>query len=155
MIELLIPGWKRLTLKHMVCDMNGTLTVDGAIQSSTVSRLEALSQLLSLHVITSDTFNQARMVFEGLPVEVTRIQGEASVQKRKRVEQLGAEVTVACGNGRNDVQMLKCAALSLAVLGEEGACVEALNACHLVFTHPDHLLDSLLQPKRLVAGLRG
>jgi soluble P-type ATPase len=50
--------------------------------------------------------------------------------------------------------MLRAAALSICVLGSEGACTQAMLASHLVVTNPIDALDALLRPRRLTATLR-
>jgi soluble P-type ATPase len=50
--------------------------------------------------------------------------------------------------------MLNTAGIGIAVLGEEGLCVETLNAADVVVRDIHNALDSLLKPQRLVATLR-
>ena len=71
------------------------------------------------------------------------------------VERLGPGETAAVGNGRNDVDMLRAAGLSLAVIGDEGAFSGALLAAHVVCRNITEALDLLLLPHRLKASLRG
>ena len=80
--------------------------------------------------------------------------GDQARAKEEYVRQLGADLTVAVGNGRNDRLMLKEAALGIALLQAEGAAVEALMAADVVA--PDILaaLDLLLAPDGLIATLR-
>ena len=74
--------------------------------------------------------------------------------KLKYVEQLGPDVTVSIGNGRNDRLMLEAAALGIAVVQEEGAAVQAVTAAVVVAPNILAALDLLLHPLRLVATLR-
>jgi soluble P-type ATPase len=60
----------------------------------------------------------------------------------------------ALGNGANDEKLLARAALSLCVLGEEGAAGAALRAADMVVRSPVEALDALLDPLRLVSTLR-
>ncbi len=69
--------------------------------------------------------------------------------------ELGPTHTIVVGNGRNDVAMLREAALGIVIAGAEGVAVEALFAADLVFPHIDDALESLLNPRRLRATLRG
>ncbi|HZY44758.1 MAG TPA: HAD hydrolase family protein, partial [Anaerolineae bacterium] len=62
--------------------------------------------------------------------------------------------TVAIGNGANDVEMLKAAAIGIAVLGREGTASEAIAAADIVTLNVIDAIDLLLNPKRLVATLR-
>ena len=75
-------------------------------------------------------------------------------EKEKFVESLGAESVVAVGNGTNDNQMLKRAALGIVIVGPEGTSVRSLLAADVVVKDINDGLDMLLNPKRLVATLR-
>jgi soluble P-type ATPase len=70
------------------------------------------------------------------------------------VQQLGPKQTVAIGNGRNDRLMLQQAEIGIAVLGREGAAIEALTAAELIVPDPITALDLLRNPLRLIASLR-
>jgi phytoene/squalene synthetase len=50
MIELNIPGRGRVQLQHLVCDVNGTLAVDGQLLEGAKQRLAALRDRLILHL---------------------------------------------------------------------------------------------------------
>ena len=151
-----IPGWGDLHLTNVLFDLNGTLACDGLIADSTRERLKVLGERLTLYVMSADTHGTLDQVTAGLPVRAQRVhQPVGAVEKRDFLVRLGAEQTVAIGNGRNDVEMLEAAALSIVILGPEGAAVAALQAAALVFGHIDDALDSLIYPQRLVATLRG
>jgi len=77
--------------------------------------------------------------------------GEA---KAGYVENLGAEFTVAVGNGANDRLMLAKAALGIVVLVPEGTSLQALQNADLAVPDIATGLDLLLRPKRLIATLR-
>lgn len=62
---------------------------------------------------------------------------------------------VCCvGNGFNDIPMFGRAALSVAVIGHEGACGALLAQADVVVTSIDDALDLLLRKGRLTATLR-
>ena len=156
MLELSIPGWGDYRFSTVLCDLNGTLAQNGQLAEGTRALLRQLGQQLSLYVISADTHGTLAQVTAGLPLQVRRIQGELGAEEKRRLlQELGAEHTIALGNGRNDVAMLREAALGIAILGAEGAAVEALLAADLVFPHIDDALESLLNPRRLLATLRG
>ena len=56
MLQIDIPGLGSLQLKHMICDYNGTLAVDGRLIDGVAERLEVLGCKLAMHVVTGDTF---------------------------------------------------------------------------------------------------
>ena len=88
-------------------------------------------------------------------MKTTRVKaGQEQEQKAALINQLGSEHVVAIGNGANDTDMLKAAAIGIAVLGPEGLCAETLLAADVVVTSITDALDLLLVPKRLIATLR-
>jgi soluble P-type ATPase len=71
------------------------------------------------------------------------------------VERLGPAGVIAFGNGRNDVAMLRLAAIGVAILAGEGVAIEALQAADVLASGPVEAIDLVLKPKRLIATLRG
>ncbi|MFO8071734.1 MAG: ATPase P [Polyangia bacterium] len=156
MIRLEIPGWKRLEIAHLVLDHNGTLAGRGLLLPGVGERLERLAERVEIEVATADTFGNARRQLAGLPLELIELGPDAqSEAKREIVERLGAGSTAAIGNGRNDRLMLETAALGVALLQDEGAAREALLAADAICRDARDALDLLLDPRRLVATLRG
>ena len=76
-------------------------------------------------------------------------------EKLRYVEQLGPASVIAFGNGMNDVGMLRLAAIGVAILAGEGLAIGALQAADLLASGPVDAIDLVLNPKRLVATLRG
>ena len=154
MIHLDIPGWGVLELEHLVLDLNGTIALDGEVLAGVPERLAALSESLTIFMVTADTQGQAAAIAGQLGVRLVLVTpGAEADQKRALVERFGAERVVAIGNGANDAAMLQAAALGIAVLGSEGLAGEALRAADVVVGIHD-ALDLLLHPRRLVATLR-
>jgi len=155
MIELDVPGWKTLRLEHAVFDVNGTLAVDGRLIDGVADRLAALRTRLQVHMLTADTHGGQAAIDRQLGLVAHRMTpGGEREQKAAFVEQLGGSGVVSMGNGANDAGMLKASALSIAVLGREGASGETLAAADVVVTNIRDALDLLLLPKRLSATLR-
>jgi P-type E1-E2 ATPase len=154
-MELSIPGFKQVTLVHLVLDYNGTLACDGRPLEGVEARLEALAQGWQIHILTADTFGTVRERVTHWPAAVTVIPREQEARaKADYVRQLGGAQTAAIGNGKNDRLMLKEAALGIAVVQQEGAAVEALLAADVVTLSILAALDLLLKPARLTATLR-
>ncbi len=153
MIRIDIPQRGTIELEHAVFDVNGTLAVDGMPVHGVVDRLQALAGLLSLHALTAGTHgNIAELEHElGLPLRIIK-SGE---EKAEYVRQLGPTRVVAFGNGMNDVGMLRLAALSIAVLAGEGMAISAVQAADVLALGPLDAIELVLNPKRLVATLRG
>ncbi len=156
MLEVEIPGFRRLALQHAVFDVNGTLALDGQLLPGVAARLEQLSGFLTVHLLTADTFGRQAEIDAILGLEGVVLQsGESEAeQKAAYVNGLGAQSVVAIGNGANDVLMLRSAALSLAILGPEGVAGAALSEAVIVVTSIEQALDLLLNPGRMVATLR-
>ncbi len=149
-----IPGWHRLTLEHLVLDLNGTVALDGALLPGVAQAVEQLGENLACHLVTADTFGTAAKLFgPGVTVRVIHA-GNEGAQKLALVGSLGPEKVAALGNGANDVDMLKASALGIAVLGYEGAAADAMTAADLVAPGPLTALELLLKPDRLRATLR-
>jgi soluble P-type ATPase len=155
MIEIDIPGYKKLTLKHLVLDFNGTLACDGTLLPGVADRLNVLSEKLDVVVLTADTFGKAAGELSRVSCSLIVLPLAAQdVAKRSEVERLGSDSTVCIGNGRNDNLMLKAAGLGIAVILEEGAAQVTLAAADVVCTGILSALDLLTHPLRLVATLR-
>jgi soluble P-type ATPase len=155
MIGITIPGFTELRLAHLVLDYNGTIAEHGRLIGGVADKLAALAPRLAIHILTADTFGTVRGQVAPLPGDLIVIgPGDQAQAKVEYVRQLGSEVTVAVGNGRNDRLMLKEAAVGIAVVQGEGAAVEALLAADVAA--PDILaaLDLLLTPEGLIATLR-
>lgn len=155
MISIAIPGVGDFRWTHLVLDVNGTLTTDGGILPGVAQRLRALSSQITVHLLTADTRGTASTLASDLGVSWKQVQrGSEAQQKRAQVETLGAERVVAIGNGNNDAMMLSEASLGIAVVGQEGAAIQALLAADVVVRDVVDALDLLLDPVRLLSTLR-
>ncbi len=155
MITIDIPGRKTFHLEHLVLDFNGTLAVDGNLIDGVKERLQELSGKLSIHVITADTFGTVANQLKGINCHVKILEKEQQDRQKKiYIKQLGKKRCAAIGNGYNDWQMLKHAALSIVTIQAEGASSQSLKHATVVCYSVNHALDLLLNPNRLVATLR-
>jgi soluble P-type ATPase len=154
-IQLEIPGTGPVTLEHLLLDYNGTLAHDGILIPGVHERLERLSDQVQIHVLTADTFGSVQRQCAASFFSVHVIGADQQdAAKQAYLHRLGAEHTLAAGNGRNDALMLADAVLGAALLQGEGASVKSLQAADLLFTSVTDLLDALLHPNRLIATLR-
>jgi P-type E1-E2 ATPase len=155
MIELNIPGRGITQLEHLVCDVNGTLAVDGQLVEGVLRSMNLLRDRLTVHLLTADTHGRQSIIDRQLGLRAVRIHaGGEAAQKREYVSQLGAEHVVAIGQGSNDVGMLEEAVLGIAVLSPEGLAVETLQAADLVAPGILAALELLEKPLRIVATMR-
>jgi len=150
-VVLVLPGRRALRLGHLVLDFNGTIAGGGKLLPGVASRLRTLARRLEVVVLTADTFGTARPALSRLPVTV---QGANDGRDKKRFVAALAGATVAVGNGVNDAAMFRQAALSIAIVGPEGAAGTALLAATIVVRDVRDALDLLIDPRRLTATLR-
>jgi P-type E1-E2 ATPase len=155
MIKIDIPGNKKFQLEHLVLDFNGTIAFDGALIDGVKESLAELSQKLTIHVITADTFGSVKKALKDLDCELAVIPlDRQDVAKLEYVKTLGCEQTVSMGNGKNDCLMLKASALGVAVIQGEGTAFETLASADIVCTDIRFALSLLSNPLRLIATLR-
>lgn len=155
MIELNIPGRGQFELEHLVCDVNGTLAVDGKLQDGVLRRFNTLRDRLTIHLLTADTFGRQAIIDQQLNLEAVRIEpGDEVAKKVAYVRQLGAEKVVSIGQGANDAGMLEESRLGICIISPEGAAVETLLVADLVMPDINSALELLEKPLRVVAGLR-
>ncbi len=155
MIEVDIPGFKFLRIEHLVLDFNGTLAVEGELLTGVAERLNHLASMLSVHVVTADTFGRAAAQLEGVSCGLSVLPADGQdIAKLAYVNDLGAEETACIGNGRNDRLMLAGSALGIAVVLQEGASSLSLTAADIVCRDILSALDLLTRPLRLKATLR-
>ena len=92
MIELNIPGRGNYQLEHLVCDVNGTLAVDGQLFDGLVRQLTDLRDRLELHLLTADTHGRQDIIDKQLNIQAVRVvPGKEAEQKAAYVERLGAD----------------------------------------------------------------
>jgi soluble P-type ATPase len=155
MLEIDVPGYRKLSLQSLVLDYNGTLACDGQIIDGVKESLHELSEGLRIYIITADTFGKAHSQLKDIPCELTILPvGNQDTGKLDFVKHLGIENTVCIGNGRNDRLMLKESALGIAVVLYEGAACEAVHSADVVCSSILSALELLTNPLRLIATLR-
>jgi P-type E1-E2 ATPase len=151
-LKIDLPGKSPLVLEELILDFNGTLARDGRLIDGVAEDLRALAKSLRITVLTADTFGTVAEALRDLSLSVRTI--ATGADKALIVGELGPERVVAIGNGRNDVAMLRAAALGIAVLGPEGTAGEAIAAADIVVREIHDALDLLTNPTRITATLR-
>jgi P-type E1-E2 ATPase len=156
MLTLNIPGYTEFNIEHLVLDFNGTLAVDGVLLAGVHGILVELSRSVNVHIITADTHGSVKTAhFQDDQISLHILEAENQCQQKLDfVTRLGAEQTIAIGNGYNDHLMLKEAAIGMAVLQKEGLAGVALANADLIFDDILDALDCLRHPLRLIASLR-
>ena len=155
MMEIAIPGFTNLQLKHLVLDYNGTIACDGNLLPGVKTALKNLSGKLQVHILTADTYGEVQDKVKEIDCELFVLgPNNQDTAKLDYILQLGPEFTVGIGNGRNDCLMLKEASLGIAVVQEEGSFAETIRSADIVCTNIVSALTLLSNPLRLVATLR-
>jgi soluble P-type ATPase len=155
MIELNIPGYGTVKLEHLVCDVNGTLAIDGKLIDGVARKLALLQDRLILHLLTADTHGRQNIIDQQLNLEAIRVtRGREAEQKATYVKNLTADQVIAIGQGANDALMLKTAQIGIAIFSKEGLASESLSAADIVVPDIHTALELIEKPLRLVATLR-
>jgi soluble P-type ATPase len=128
MLEIAIPSRDALRLEYLVLDVNGTIALDGQLIAGVGERLDKLSKLLGIWLVSADTQGTLASLADNLTVKARLLQpGDKAVQK---------------------------AALGIAVLGGEGLSAACWEAADVIVPDIGAALDLLLRPPRLIATLR-
>ena len=129
-VVIVVPGRPNLTLSYLMLDFTGTLARDGTLLPGVALRLRALNRRLTIVVATADTLGKAITSLDGLPVEIKLV--KTGQEKLRLLEDIGPSRVMAIGNGRNDVPMVRRAAIGVAVVGPEGAASDLIGAADIV-----------------------
>jgi P-type E1-E2 ATPase len=147
-----LSGAAPLEVDHLLLDINGTLTCDGRLLDGVADAIAGLRDCVSVRLLSADTFGTAQAIADELGVQLERV--SHGHEKRACAERLGAGRCAAIGNGRNDVAMLSAVALGIAVIGPEGAALQAVAAADVICASVLDALALLLEPARMTATLR-
>ncbi len=155
MLKIEIPGRPPFLIKNLVCDVNGTLALDGQLLPSVVPAINLLKEHVAIHMLTADTHGKQTEHAQVLGItSVVLHPGHEVEQKADYVRSLGKETTAAIGQGSNDAAMLKESILGICVLSSEGAAIETLLAADIIVPDIQSAFELFLKPLRLVATLR-
>ena len=155
MLEVDIPGFGTVRLKHLASDFTGTLSMHGRLVPGVKELLNRVAAILDVHILTADTFGTARSELAGVACRLHILEGNnEDAQKEGYVQSLGAENVIALGNGNNDRKMLKAARIGIAVSLNEGCAMEAAFSANILMTSATDALELLLQDNSLKATLR-
>ncbi len=155
MLEYQLPGQNSIQIAYVLCDINGTLSVDGKLINGVADGIASLKSSVEFHLLSADTAGTAAEIASALGVHLQVIEaGREARQKERYLRSLGAKHTAAIGQGANDGLMLKKAALGICVLSREGTAVKTMNAADLVVPDIFAAFELLQKPLRIVATLR-
>jgi P-type E1-E2 ATPase len=152
MRTIAIPHSVIFELEHLVLDVNGTLTGRGELIDEVETKLRRLSDVLQIHLVSADTFGSLRRIASALGVEARVV--DEGAEKAAFVRELGSRHCASIGNGANDREMLREAALGIAVIGPEGAATATIAVADVVCRSIGDALELLLDDQALAATLR-
>lgn len=155
MLDINIPGCKKLKIEKIVFDLNGTIACDGKLIEGVKEGINGLAEDFDIFILTADTFGTAAELLKDIRAELVIIdECDGSKFKADFVEKLGRKRVIAVGNGNNDAQMLKNAELGIAVIGPEGTAKGALLGAELISRDIGDVFAMIANPRRLKATLR-
>ena len=155
MIQIEIPGNESIEIQYLVCDVNGTLAVDGVLMEGIKDSISKLSNQVEIHLLTADTFGKGTEIANSLGVKFAILKpGNEREQKAAYIRKLSASKVAAIGQGANDELMVKESVLGICVFSPEGTAIPTLLAAKLVCPDGNSALQLLLHPSRLTATLR-
>lgn len=155
MLKLDIPGYKKINIKYIIFDYNGTIAVDGLVKDEIKDKIIKLKDIFDIYVLTADTYGNAKKELESLDVNFHIISKENGTEdKMNFIKKLGKNNCIAFGNGSNDCLMVKEAEIGICIMEQEGCSVITLMNSDLVVKDIEDGIDMLLKPKRLIANLR-
>jgi len=156
MLKFNIPGsFGLVKINNLVFDYNGTLAIDGKLIPQVRRYLKELSKKVKIYIITADTYGSAESGLEGIPCEIKKVPSSNQCEfKADYIKLIGADKTIAFGNGKNDFLMLKEAKIGIAVIQTEGAYSQTILNSDIVCNNIIDALELFSKYKRLKATLR-
>lgn len=155
MIQVSIPGWGDLDIEYLVVDYNGTCAFDGKMKESAREMLQKVARYIKVFIITADSYGNIDTEGNTIDFSIIKVGKEDTGNDKGRIiRELGPEKVAAIGNGANDTQMLREAALGIGVIGDEGIASSLVKEADIIVKDITDALGIILHPERLLATLR-
>ena len=150
-----IPGQETIEIKNVVFDYNGTIAIDGQLIKGVAEIINDLAEKITFHVITADTYGSVEKELAAIRCNVVKIPKEKQdLSKLDFLLKLGKQTTLCVGNGKNDRLMLKESIIGVAIIQDEGVCVESLLAADIACKSILDVFMYFKDPNRMIATLR-
>ena len=75
-----IPGRKKIEVRDIVFDYNGTIAIDGSLIDGVAKAINELSNDIHFHVITADTYGSVENECKSLPKPCAVAKSSAGIQ---------------------------------------------------------------------------
>lgn len=148
-----IPGQGQLTIKTLILDLNGTLSVGGEVPEGVKGRLGQLqAKGFNILFFTGNTRNDADDLAASLGIE-WRLAKNAQ-EKRGLALELEPGTCASIGNGLIDLELMKVVKLRIVTLQAEGAHIQTMLNSDIVVPSINDALDLFIDEQRLIATLR-
>jgi len=148
-----IPKGETIEIDTIVLDLNGTLTVKGILQNSTIELIKQLQNNdFRLVLISGDIRGNAKTIADNLGLELYL--GSTSDEKATQMQQFDKNKTAAIGNARIDIGTFENAKISIATLQSEGIHAAILKHVDIIVPSIDNALQLFLDKKSLEGTLR-
>jgi len=148
-----IPKGETIEINTIVLDLNGTLTVNGKLESSTEKLVKQLQNKgFRLVLISGDIRGNAKTIADKLGLDLYL--GSTSDEKAAQMQQFDKNKTAAIGNARIDIGTFENAKISIATLQSEGIHTAIIKHVDIIVPNIDNALQLFLDKKSLEGTLR-
>jgi P-type E1-E2 ATPase len=148
-----IPKGETIEINTIVLDLNGTLTVNGKLESSTEKLVKQLQNKgFRLVLISGDIRGNAKTIADNLGMDLYL--GSTSDEKAAQMQQFDKNKTAAIGNARIDIGTFENAKISIATLQSEGIHTAIIKHADIIVPNIDNALQLFLDKKSLEGTLR-
>jgi soluble P-type ATPase len=148
-----IPGQGELTIKTIILDLNGTLSVAGRVPDGVKERLDQLrAKGFKVLFFTGNTRNDADDLASSLGIEWKLAKNAAG--KRDLALGLEPETCASIGNGLIDLELMKAVKLRIVTLQAEGVHIQTMLQSDIAVPNINDALDLFIDEQRLIATLR-
>ncbi len=153
MISLEIPGYGPLSIKTIIHDLNGTLSVKGVLVAGVREKIKMLNEMGIRQVLFSgDTRGNALTIAKDLGIEFRR--AASAAEKAGLAREYDPDTCAAIGNGRIDKDLFDVVKLSIITLQSEGVHTLSLSTADIVVPTVIDALNLFLDKNILIATLR-
>jgi P-type E1-E2 ATPase len=152
-MEYTIAQIGTIELDTIILDLNGTLSVKGAIVPGAAERLKALREMgFNIVLFTGDQRGTASELCNSLGITFKK--AASSEEKQAFAKELNKGKTVAIGNARIDIGTFAEAAVSIATLQSEGIHTGILSHVDIIVPSITDALDLFIDTQSFCATMR-